>query len=304
MNLAGDSMTVEQILILIIILLTILILYIFIKYIYLKSALKAINARLNYIKDKETNIFIDSPSKHPDIVGIIKLMNENIERMNELKQTLNREEIELRNTITNLSHDLRTPITSMVGYIQLLRKEKTLTEKQKEYLNIIESRIQTLRGLVEQLFEYSLIYEQESLDLKQDDIRFVLEDAILLFYKEFEVNQMNLELSLTDEPMIRDIDRLSLKRVFMNIISNAIKHGKDELVITQTHHQIIFKNKTDHIDTIDIGKLFHRFFTVAKARQTGSYGLGLTIAKMLIKKMGYRIHAELEGDYLKIILEF
>lgn len=297
-------MTTEQVLILIIFLLCILLFILTIKYIYLKGAIKAIYQRLNYIKDKNTNVMVDSPSKHPHVVRFVSLINENLRRTNELKQALIREEIELRNTITNLSHDLRTPITSMVGYIQLLRKENTLTDKQKEYLTIIESRIQTLRGLVEQLFQYSLVYEMELPSFKKEDIRLVLEEALLLFYKDFQAQGMELKLELTNEPMIREIDRMSLKRVFMNIINNALKHGKDVVEITQTDRQIIFKNKTENIDHIDIGKLFNRFFTLAKARQTESYGLGLTIAKLLIEKMGYHITADLEGECLKVIITF
>ena len=238
--------------------------YVLIKYLYLKGALKAIKSRLHYIKDTDTNLLIDSPSKHPDLIAIVSLMNQSLQQINELKQSLIREEIELRNTITNLSHDLRTPITSIVGYIQLLRKEKALSEKEHEYLTIIESRIQTLRVLVEQLFQYSLIYEQEFPELKDDDILLVLEDAVLLFYKEFEAKKIELQLHLGDKPLIRPIDRLSLKRVFMNIINNAIKHGKGEIIIQVNEHQIIFKNKAENVDQIDIGKLFHRFFTVAK----------------------------------------
>lgn len=294
----------EPILVILIIALSLLLIILAIKYIYLKVALKAIHQRLAYIRDKNTNLMVDSPSKHPHVVRIVNLINEYLRRTNELKQTLIREEIELRNTITNLSHDLRTPITSMVGYIQLLSKEDTLTDKQKEYLAIIESRIQTLRGLVEQLFQYSLVYEQELPEFKKEDVRLVLEEALLLFYKDFEAKGITLKLELTDEPMIREIDRLSLKRVFMNIIKNALKHGKEEVEITQTDHQIIFKNKTNGIDHIDIGKLFNRFFTLAKERQTESYGLGLTIAKLLIEKMGYHIAAELEGEYLKLIISF
>lgn len=269
-----------------------------------KISLKDIKNRIKYIKKNHTNLLVDTASNDSNLIEIVNLFNEMLNNINNLSQKIIHEENEIKNTITNLSHDLRTPITSILGYTQLLQKQSNLSSKQLEYIQIIESRIITLKNLVEELFNYSLVYEQEELKLKNENINLILEEAILLFHDDLVNNQINISLKLLEEPQYQKIHKISLKRVFMNIIGNAIKYGKEILIIEQTPTQIIFKNKIKDIDKIDVEKIFDRFFTVATARTNGSRGLGLTISKILLEKMNYQINAVVEDDLLSIIISF
>lgn len=272
-------------------------------YFSIKKDLKNIERQSRYIRENDTNLLINSISIDKDVHEMINAINRNIGDIQRLKQHIIREETEIKNVITNLSHDLRTPITSMLGYTQLLQKE-ALPEKQREYLEIISSRAEMLKGLVEQLFSYSLLMEQEALELRKEDITSVLEESIVLYYDEFEEKKIHLDLMLEEKPVFCMVAKASLRRVFMNIISNALKYGEEEMMIEQRGSHICFKNKTSYIDTIDTQKIFDRFFTVAKNRVNGSMGLGLTITKELVEKMGGSISAFKQENYLVIAISF
>lgn len=291
------------ILILIIVFLSILLLIISLKYFYLKGGIRQVKSRLSYLKNRETNLLVDSPSRNPELLEIIQEFNVMRNEMNAMRQRILLEEAELKNSITNLSHDLRTPLTSILGYTKLLMQDASnFTEAQLGYLKIIESRITTLKGLLEDLFNYSTLLEQEQLNLEAVDISSLLEETILLFYHDFTAKGITPEIKLLGQPQIKVVDKLLLKRVFINLIHNALKHGEDEVSIIQTDTEIIFKNKVSQIDQIDVEKLFNRFFTVAKARTQGSVGLGLTIAKLLIERLNGDIKASLEAPYLSFTI--
>jgi signal transduction histidine kinase len=236
-----------------------------------------------------------------EVCEILQEFNELFTDGNHLKQKIAHEETEMKYALMNLSHDLRTPITSLAGYTQLLQKEN-LNSKQKEYLEIISSRTQILRGLVEQLFTYSQVMEEQVMDLQEENITSILEESILMYYNEFENSQINLALKLEEQPVYAMIDKMALRRVFINIITNALKYAQDQMLIEQKGKEIIFQNKTDRIDSIDVEKIFDRFFTVAKHRSNGSMGLGLTIARKLINDMHGQIGAKKQEDNLIITI--
>lgn len=263
----------------------------------LKYALR----QCRYIRNHDTNLHLHSSSTNQAVCEILQEFNGLFTDVNLLKQKMAHEETEMKNAIMNLSHDLRTPVTSLVGYTQLLQKEN-LSTKQREYLDIISSRALILRVLVEQLFTYSQVMEEQDLDLKEENITLILEESILMYYNEFENSRINLTLKLEEQSVYSSINKVALKRVFMNIISNALKYAKDTMTIEQNGKEIIFQNKTDRIDNIDVEKIFDRFFTVAEHRLNGSMGLGLSIAKKLITDMHGQISAKKQADHLIITI--
>lgn len=272
------------------------------QYIMLKRDLKKAKRQCEYIRSQNTNMVLSSASMDSDVCAVMNEFNSVLLESTELKRRLLHEEGEIKNVITNVSHDLRTPVTSMIGYAKLLDKEP-LNEKQKEYTTVILSRAQFLKELVEQLFSYSLVMEQQEYNIQQENITSILEESILMFYSDFEEKQLELELSLEEEPVYARIDREALRRVMVNIISNALKYAHEKVILKQQGKMIIIQNKTESIDSIDVEKLFDRFFTVAKNRSNGSMGLGLTIAKKLITDMQGQITAHKQGEYLVIMIQ-
>ena len=272
------------------------------QYIMLKRDLKKAKRQCEYIRSQNTNMVLYSTSMDSDVCAVMNEFNSVLLESTELKRRLLHEEGEIKNVIANVSHDLRTPVTSMIGYAKLLDKEP-LNEKQKEYTTVILSRAQFLKELVEQLFSYSLVMEQQEYNIQQENITSILEESILMFYSDFEEKQLELELSLEEEPVYARIDREALRRVMVNIISNALKYAHEKVILKQQGKMIIIQNKTESIDSIDVEKLFDRFFTVAKNRSNGSMGLGLTIAKKLITDMQGQITAHKQGEYLVIMIQ-
>jgi len=235
-----------------------------------------------------------------EIVELAKLINVNLKHINEYRAKIAHEENELKNTIANITHDLRTPITSVLGYIQLLYNENSLGEKEARYIDIINSRVETLKQLIENLFSYSLIYDKsELLDIKSENINLILEDSIALYYNDLVEKNIFPVIELPNEPIYKNVDKLALKRVFNNLISNVIKYGKSLKVILNSDG-VYFENSTENYDQIDVGKIFDRFFTVTRARNNNSMGLGLTITKNLVEKMNGTVSASLEKDILSI----
>lgn len=271
------------------------------RYRMLKRDLKKAKKQCEYIRSQNTNLVLHSESMDADVCALMNEFNSVLLESTELKRRLLHEEAEIKNVITNVSHDLRTPVTSMIGYAKLLEKEP-LNEKQKEYTSVILSRAQFLKELVEQLFSYSLVMEQQEYNMAQENITAILEESILMFYSDFEEKHLELELSLAEEPVYARIDREAFKRVMVNIISNALKYAHEKVILKQQGKTIIVKNKAESIDSIDVEKLFDRFFTVAKSRSNGSMGLGLTIAKKLITDMQGQISACKQGAYLVITI--
>lgn len=270
--------------------------------VYKNTTIKDIKNKIYLISSEKTNNLVNCNSKNKNMIDLVNAINANMKCINDLKTKITIEENKLVGTITNLSHDLRTPITSVLGYSQLLRKSE-LTSKQEEYVKIIEARIITLKEIVEELYEYSLTYETKELSYERIDIKSLLENTVLMFYNDFETKGFKVEINLTDGKVERIVDSFELKRVYMNIIGNALKYGKDLFSINYVNEEFVFSNRIVSMDQIDVERLFDRFFTVAKSRTTGSTGLGLSISKRIIEKMGGKISAKLDDDILSIKLK-
>lgn len=283
------------------IVLFILCLFLIIINIYYIVSIKGINERYETIKNQETNVLLDCPSDEKNLVCLVKNINHEIERSRKTRIELDEKEREIKSTITNISHDLRTPITSLLGYTTLLKKNN-LSDEEKEYVNIIDNRLNVMKQLIEDLFSYTLAYEND-LDINKENINVILEDSLALYYNDLINKGINVNVNIISDEIYYDVDKLALKRVFSNILSNVVKYGINSLDVKLESDKVIFRNETNNIDTIDVGKLFDRFFTLAKARNN-STGIGLTIAKILITKMNYHIQAYKEDDKLVIEILF
>ena len=209
---------------------------------------------------------------------------------------------ELKEAVTNISHDLRTPLTAMCGYLELLEAEK-MTDNTRRYVEQIQSRTEALKALTEELFRYSVISSVSDLNYEKVNVGRVLEDTLISFYGAFEQKNITPNISLTDNVIIRSLDKSALSRIFGNIISNALKYsdGDFSVIMTETG-EITFSNTASELSSVDVGKLFDRFYTVDSARK--STGLGLSIAKLLTERMGGHISAEYREKTLSIMISF
>ena len=209
---------------------------------------------------------------------------------------------ELKEAVTNISHDLRTPLTAICGYLELLEAEE-MTDNTRRYVEQISNRTEALKALTEELFRYSVISSVSALSYEKVNVGRVLEKTLISFYGAFEQKNITPNISLPDSVIIRSLDKSALSRIFGNIISNAVKYSDGDFSVTMSDAgEIIFSNTASELSSVDVGKLFDRFYTVDSARK--STGLGLSIAKLLTERMGGCISADYKGNMLSITLSF
>ena len=207
---------------------------------------------------------------------------------------------ELKEAVTNISHDLRTPLTAICGYLDLLEAEE-MTDNTRRYVEQITNRTEVLKALTEELFRYSVISSVSDLNYENINVVRVLEDTLISFYGAFEQKNITPNISLPDNSIVRSMDKSALSRIFGNIISNAVKYSDGDFSVTMTDTgEITFSNTASKLSPVDVGKLFDRFYTVDSARK--STGLGLSIAKLLTERMGGNISADYKGNILSITL--
>ena len=209
---------------------------------------------------------------------------------------------ELKEAVTNISHDLRTPLTAICGYLELLETEE-MTDNTRRYVEQISNRTEALKALTEELFRYSVISSVSDLSYEKVNVGRVLEDTLISFYGAFEQKNITPNILLPDSVIVRSLDKSALSRIFGNIISNAVKYSGGDFSVTMSDAgEIIFSNTASELSSVDVGKLFDRFYTVDSARK--STGLGLSIAKLLTERMGGSISADYKGNILSITLSF
>ena len=210
---------------------------------------------------------------------------------------------ELKDAVTNISHDLRTPLTAICGYLELLKKEDQ-SDAVRRYLTIITERTEAMKALTEELFRYSVIAStSDSMELVPVNINHVLEESIAANYAALSNAGITPEIIIPKEAVHRSLNRAALIRIFNNLITNAVRYSDGDLTIElREDARISFSNTAAELDEIQVGKLFDRFYTVESARQ--STGLGLSIAKILTEQMGGEISANYAGNRLSILLIF
>ena len=209
---------------------------------------------------------------------------------------------ELKEAVTNISHDLRTPLTAICGYLELLEAED-LTDSAKRYTEQIGSRAQALKVLTEELFRYSVISSVSELSYERINVGRVLEDTLISFYGALEQKQITPVITLPDGEVLRLLDPSALSRIFGNIIANAVKYSDGDFTVNMTEAgEITFSNTASALSSVEVGRLFDRFYTVDSARK--STGLGLSIAKLLTERMGGSVSADYKENTLSVTLCF
>lgn len=216
-----------------------------------------------------------------------------------------RSQNQLKQSISDIAHDIRTPLTSASGYLQML-KECTKSDKQLRYENIIEKRIVELKDMLEELFLYTKLTSDEfTLDLRSTAVFPVLSDCMIGLYHVFEEKQIEPEIQFENEDLCVSATPESLARIFRNLINNALLHGAGGLCIVQKGVAVTFINPVEDTNAIDVERIFERFYKADQTRKKGSSGLGLAIVKELCVRMGGMAEAQiLDGRELAITVTF
>ena len=268
----------------------------------IKKSIKEIKTGLEEKLTESTNTLIGVSSGDRDIKALAADLNRQLKLLNEKRHLYEQGDGELKRAVTNISHDLRTPLTAICGYLDLLEREM-LTENAGEYLKIIKHRTEAMKRLTEELFMYSVIMAKETgLEIKPLTVNEVLEESAAAFYAVLTDRGIIPEINITEKKIVRNADRPSLSRIFANLLNNAAKYSDGDLdIILNDEGEIIFANTASALDEVQVGRLFERFYTVEAGRS--STGLGLSIAKTLAEEMGGRIWAKYENGRIEVHLK-
>ncbi|MBP3272880.1 MAG: HAMP domain-containing histidine kinase [Ruminococcus sp.] len=226
-------------------------------------------------------------------------INRQLKKLRRQRHKYLRGDEELKTAVTNISHDLRTPLTAICGYLDLLEREDKSPEVER-YLSIISERVEAMKLLTEELFRYSTIMGVDSPDYNEDVvINEVLEDSIAGLYGALKSRGIEPVIEICEERVTRKGSRAALSRVFSNILNNAVKYSEGDLYVRLTADgDMLFENTAYGLDPLQAERLFDRFYTVEAARN--STGLGLSIAKTFVEQMGGSITSYYAKNRLSI----
>lgn len=251
----------------------------------------------------DTNTLISISSGDRAMQSLVTHINRQLQALRRERLRLHSGNAELTAAVTNVSHDLRTPLTALCGYLDLLEQEPQ-TEAAARYLTVIRERTDAMRALTEELFRYSVLTATaDELHTEPVCLNDVLEQSLAGFYGALSARGITPSVQLPEEKVIRPLDAAALSRVFDNILSNAAKYSDGDLaVVLAPDGKVTFSNRASALSRVEAARLFDRFYTVDSAR--GSTGLGLSIAKLLTEKLHGTISADYENETLRIGIAF
>lgn len=273
-----------------------------VKLFLLRRSLDKIAGQMEDRLSQDTNNLIFLSTRDAHVRKLAAQWNVQLKELRRIRQQYQQGDAELKNAVTNISHDLRTPLTAIRGYLDLLEREE-LPENTRRYLNQIENRTQAMTALTEELFRYSLTAGQPELAREETDLRRCLEESLVSFYAAMGQRGIVPEISLPQGPVIRLLDPSAVGRIFGNIINNALKYSDGDFsAVLEENGTVTFSNAARAMDPVTTAQLFVRFYTVETGQD--STGLGLSIARQLTERMNGTIQAEYREERLYITVSF
>ena len=263
---------------------------------------------LSFILEEDTNFLLPEELPFKEWQELLKLINGLLEKTRSSSASSLQKETILRETITNLSHDIRTPLTSLDGYFQLLKEAKT-KEEQDKYTAIIQSRIYSLKDMLEELFTYAKLQDLSyELPLEETDFGECVRNTIFSFYDECKKKKIEPEVDFCEDALPILSNKGGVERAIQNIVKNALEHGSEHLSFSlyQKDGLACFccENSLENPEDLQLDQVFSRFYKADQARSHTSTGLGLSIAKELVEKSGGTIDARQKENFFSITIRF
>ena len=269
---------------------------------------KDICRQLAFLMKHDSNMLIH---REFDLGGIGMLsdrLNDLLELRRKEKQYYQEKETLIADTYTNLSHDIRTPLTSLDGYFQLMEACENV-EEQRRYLNIIHERIHSLNEMLEELFMFTkLKNESYRLELTSCCINRILKETVFSYYDDWVRREIQPDIQITEEQLYIHGNKQGLSRIIQNVIKNGLDHGekKIRIVLKREQNQAVLRisNQVTASEQIDIEHVFDRFYKADAARSKTSTGLGLSIAREFVRRMNGEIGAKIEENEFIVEMRF
>lgn len=259
-----------------------------------KAAIRNINKQIEYKKNTDSHFEITATSDNREIKELCCLVNYLYDDINKTKRVAFSKEREMQTLMSGISHDIRTPLTSIQGYFKLL-KEETDKDVKEQYYNIIEYRLDTLKMILEDLFIHSKITDEEyHVEMINFRLYPMVCKMLASFYYEFQKKNIEPVINFSDTSLVVTGNQELVQRLLQNLINNALKHGKDYIEISENDGIVSFRNNLN--DSIEISKLFDRFYKGDKSRHKDSTGLGLSIVKEICLILHWEIEVRQEDN--------
>ena len=287
----------------IITILIIILVFMIIKLYFIRKSLKEIQNSISEILSTDTNNLLTISSSDKEIINLANSLNLELKNLREEKLQYENGNQELKTVMTNISHDMRTPLTAISGYIELI-KENNDENKKKKYIEIIERKTNDLILLTEQLFDFSKTMDMK-INIKKEKccINEIIEESLINYYSIFKKNNIVPKIEICNKKIYKYVDKNTIIRVFENILSNVSKYSNGDFeVVLDKYGRITFSNRATSLDATTVQKIFNRYFTVENAKK--STGLGLSIAKQLIELNDGTISAKYIKNHLIIEIYF
>ena len=273
-----------------------------------KRQVKDICRQLRFLQECDSNMLITTEMKKGHIEELAELLNTLLKERKKERADYQKKEQMIADIYTNLSHDIRTPLTSLDGYFQLLEETQEENDR-KRYIQIIQERIESLKEMLEELFTYTKLQNGTyELKLEPQNVGQILKETVFSYYDDWAEQEISPQFEITEEPVWIRGNKQALRRTIQNIIKNGLDHGNKEIRIQLSRNEkqmeLVFQNKIEPGEQIDISRVFERFYKADKARSKSSTGLGLSIAKGFVEKMHGEIAAEIKEDGFCIKISF
>ena len=271
----------------------------------LENGLRRARVQMEQHFQNATTARLDIPCPNKAAEELFAAVNCLLERRQEENAAYRRKEQELRRQIANVSHDLRTPLTSILGYLQLLEQEELSPEKRREYFQVIEGRARTLQTFISAFYDLSRIEGGElPLEREKVDLARALSDQLATAYGQIEEAGLDMWVDVAHDLPPVWADSGAVARIFSNLLTNALRHGSDTLSVRLYREGGVlvsaFSNRADGLTAEDADHVFERFYTADKMRTGQSTGLGLAIVKALAERMGHTAAARWEDGWFTV----
>lgn len=273
------------------------------KLVLLRRSADALREGMQERLEEDTNTLLSIPSRDKAMCRLAADLNVQLRQLRMERRRHQNGDRELKDAVTNISHDLRTPLTAICGYLDLLEGEEK-SEAAARYLSLIRGRTDHLRELTEEFFRTSaLLADREAEEREEVSLSGAVEEALAAWYGAFSAKGILPEVELPEEPVVRRLNREALSRILSNILSNAAKYSPGDLRVTlSTDGTMTFSNAAPALTAVLTQRLFDRYFTVETGRE--AVGLGLSIARQLAERMGGAVTADWRDGVLTVRLQF